>query len=77
MCHHHDGYWNAVSADQFGEQTAINIGKGNLKCMTLSTELVNEWIDAFLIIVYVSDHIDYIYSTCAPEQSTKTNTMRS
>ena len=34
VCRHHDGYWNAVSADQFGEQTAIKIGKGGLKGMT-------------------------------------------
>ena len=25
VCRHHPGYWNAVSADQFGEQTAIKI----------------------------------------------------
>ena len=31
VCRHHDGYWNAVSSDQFGEQTAIRIGKGRLK----------------------------------------------
>lgn len=27
VCRHHPGYWNAVSADQFGQQTAIKIGK--------------------------------------------------
>ena len=37
-----DGYWNAVSADQFGGQTAIKIGKGALKGMTLSANLVSE-----------------------------------
>ena len=31
VCRHQDGYWNAVSSDQFGEQTAIRIGKGGLK----------------------------------------------
>lgn len=60
--HHDDGYLNAVSADQFGEQTAIKIGKGAL-------ELVSEWIDAFPITVYVSDRVDYIYSTNIPGQS--------
>ena len=30
VCRHHDGYWNAVSADQFGKQTAIKIGEGSL-----------------------------------------------
>ena len=49
VCRHHNGYWNAVSANQFGEQTAIKIGKGALKGMTLSPELVSEWINAFPI----------------------------
>ena len=39
VAQHHEGYWNAVSGDQFGEQTAIKIGKGSLKGMTLSAEL--------------------------------------
>ncbi len=69
ICRHHDGYWNAVSAYQFGEQTAINICKGALKSMSLSAELVSEWIDAFPITVHMSDHVDYIYSTYTPEQS--------
>ena len=30
--------------------------------MTLSAELVSEWIDAFPITVHVSDRVDYIYS---------------
>ena len=41
----HVGSWDAVSADQFGEQTAIKIGKGGLKGITLSPEQVAEWID--------------------------------
>ncbi len=60
---HHDGYWKAVSADQFGEQTSIKIGKRALKAMGLTVELVSEWIDAFPITVHMSDHVDYIYST--------------
>ena len=68
VCRHHNGYWNAVSADQFGEQTAIKIGKGALKGMTLSAELVSEWIDAFPITVHVTNRMDYIYSD-TPDQS--------
>ena len=34
VCRHKAGSWNAVSADQFGEQTAINIGKGGLKAVS-------------------------------------------
>ena len=66
LCRHHDGYWNAVSADQFGEHIAIRIGKGALKGMTLSADLVSEWIDAFPITVHVSDRLDYIYSDYTP-----------
>ena len=69
VCRHHDGYWHAVSADQFGEQTAIKIGKGSLKGMTLAAKLVSELIDAFPITVQVSDCVDYIYSTCEPGRS--------
>ena len=66
VCRHHDGYWNAVSSDQFGEQTAIRIGKGALKGMALSAELVSEWINAFLITCTVSDHLDSIHSDSEP-----------
>ena len=62
--------WNAVSADQFGDQTAIKIGKGALKGMTLSAEFVSEWIDAFPITVHVSDRVDCIYSVNSPNQAT-------
>lgn len=69
VCRHHEGYWNAVSGDQFGEQTAIKMGKGGLKGMTLSAEFVSEWIDAFPIIVHLSDRLDYIYSADATRLS--------
>ena len=68
VCRHHAGYWNAVSADQFGEQTVIKMGKGALRGMTLSPELVSEWIDAFPITVHVSHNVDYVYSTSTPGQ---------
>ncbi len=68
VCRHHAGYWNAVSADQFGEQTAIKMGKGGLRGVTLSPELVSEWIDAFPITVHVSNNVDYVYSTSTPGQ---------
>ena len=60
VCRHKAGSsWNAVSADQFGEQTAIKIGKGGLKGITLSPEQVAEWIDSFPISAYVSDALDH------------------
>ena len=49
VCRHKAGSWNAVSADQFGEQAAIKIGKGGLKGITLSPEQVAEWIESFPI----------------------------
>ena len=66
VCRHQDGYWNAVSSDQFGEQSAIRIGKGALKGMTLSADLVSEWINAFPITCTVSDQLDSIYSDSEP-----------
>ena len=66
VCRHKAGNWNAVSADQFGEQTAIKIGKGGLKGITLSQEQVAEWIDSFPISAYVSDALDHCYS---PDQA--------
>ena len=71
VCRHHDGFWNAVSADQFGEQTAIKIGKGALKGMTLSADFVCEWIDAFPITVYVSDCVEHMYSAYTPCKNTQ------
>ena len=67
VCRHHPGYWNAVSSDQFGEQTAIRIGKRTLKDMTLSADLVFEWINAFPITVHLSDRLDNVYSDSLPE----------
>ena len=68
VCRHHEGYWNAHSDDQFGEQTAIRMGKGALKGITLSPELVCEWIDAFPITVHATYQVDCIYSANAPCQ---------
>lgn len=53
VCHHQEGSWNGVSSDQFGEQTAIRIGKGGLKGMTLSPEMVAEWINSFPVTAYL------------------------
>ena len=44
------------------------MSKGTLRCMTLSPELVSEWIDAFPITVHVSHNVDYMYSTSTPGQ---------
>ena len=68
--HDNDGYWNAVSADQFGEQTAIKVGKGALKGISLSPDLVAEWTDAFPITahVHIADQMDSLYSVCATGQ---------
>ena len=76
VCRHHDGYRNAVSADQFGEQTAIKIGNGALKDMTLSAELVCEWIDAFPLTAHLSDRVDLI-STLHQANLHRSSTKRS
>ena len=61
VCRHQTGSWNGVSSDQFGEQTAIRIGKGGLKGMTLSPEMVAEWINSFPVTAYLSDTTEHIY----------------
>ena len=61
VCRHQEGGWNSVSSDQFGEQTAIRIGKGGLKGMTLSPEMVEEWINSFPVTAYLSDTMAHIY----------------
>ena len=66
MCRHKEGSWNAVSSDQFREQTAIKMGKDGLKGMTLSSELVTEWINAFPISAYLSDVMGVLYTEEAP-----------
>ncbi|MEE8115221.1 MAG: hypothetical protein V3T23_12820, partial [Nitrososphaerales archaeon] len=69
VCRHQEGIWNGVSSDQFGEQTAIRIGKGGLKGMTLSPEMVAEWLDSFPVTAYISDTMEHIY----PDSSNKDN----
>ena len=72
VCRHKAGSWNAVSADQFGEQTAVKIGKGGLKGITLSPEQVAEWIDTFPISAYVSDALDHCFSPDQANSSSET-----
>jgi len=62
VCRHKAGSWNAVSVDQFREQTPIKIGKGGLKGIMLSSTQVAEWIDSFPISAYVSDTLDHCQS---------------
>ena len=74
VCRHREGYWNSVSGDQFGEQTAIKSGKGGLKGMTLSPELVTEWIYSFPISVYVSDAMESMYTQADQLPNTSSQT---
>ena len=69
VCRHKAGSWNAVSPDQFGEPTAISIGIGGLKGITLSPEQVAEWIDSS---AYVSDELDHCYSPDQANSSSET-----
>ena len=45
----------------FGEKNATKTGKGGLRGMTLSPELVTEWIDSFPIAVYLTDAMEHMY----------------
>ena len=62
VCRHIEGTWNSVSSDQFGEQTAIKKGKGGMTGMTLSPDLVAEWIDSFPVFAYLSDAMELVYA---------------
>ena len=44
VCRHNAGRWNSVSSDQFGEHTAIKIGKGGLKGISLSSFPISAYI---------------------------------
>ncbi len=72
VCRHLAGCWNSVSSHQFREKTAIRTGKGGLKGLTLSSELVTEWIDSFPVSAYLSDAMEQLYSYevhCSPSPS--------
>ena len=76
VCRHSERCWNSVSGVKFGEQTAVKAGKGGLKGITLSPELVTEWIDSFPISVYVSDamghNVMYSQADQIPNSSSQT-----
>ena len=62
VCLHQKGHWNAVSSDQFGEQTAIKTGKASLRGVTLQPETVAEWVDAFPFTAMVTDLMKDMYN---------------
>ena len=72
VCRHKAGSWNAVSADQFGEQTAIKIGKGGPKGITLSSTQVAKSIGSFPISAYISGTLDHCYSPYLSSSSSET-----
>ena len=72
VCRHKASSWNAVYADQFGEQTAIKLGKEGLKGITLSSIQLAECIGSFPISAYVSDTLDHCYSPDLSSSSIET-----
>ena len=68
---HQEGIWNGVISNLFDEQTAIRIGKGGLKGMTLSLEMIAEWIDSFPITAYFSDTMEHLYAVPADASETR------
>ena len=63
VCRHRKGHWNAVFADQFGEQTCIRQGKekGGLVGLTLSQEQVCRWILSYHLCNAVSLSMDDMF----------------
>ena len=65
VCRNRQGSWIAVSSDQFGEQTAIKIGKDG-QGITLDQEMVTERRSAFPIGAYICDTVDLLYKEDQP-----------
>ena len=55
VCRHKAGIWNSVSVHQFGEQTAIKIGKGGLGAQMVTT-LRLTWDVGFQFITEKMEH---------------------
>ena len=72
VCRHQEGVWNAVLADQFGEQTYIRYGtsKGGLVGMTLSAEQVACRVRSFLLCQHVSHTFDIMFDPCPDDDVT-------
>ena len=67
-CRHRQGSWDAVSSDQFGEHTAIKIGKGGLKGITFDRKTVTEWLSAFAIGAYICSTVDLFCDEDQPNE---------
>ena len=72
VCRHQEGVWNAVLADQFGEQTYIRYGtsKGGLVGMTLSAEQVACRVRSFPLCQHVSHTFDIMFDPCPDDDVT-------
>ena len=75
VCRHRTGSWNAVFADQFGEQTYIRQGKakGGLVGMTLSPDQVARWIFSYYVCNTVSLAMDGMFQSEDEEYDAKTD----
>lgn len=75
VCRHREGVWNAVSADQFGEQTYIRYGKskGGLIGLTLSAQQVACWVLSFPLCQRVSHCFELMFDN---ESTSHTQTIK-
>ena len=64
LCRHRPGIWNALSADQFGEQTYTKKGKmpGGLNGLTMSEYQVAIWVESYPGCAHVTLAIESMYS---------------
>ena len=74
VCRHREGVWNAVSADQFGEQTYIRYGKskGGLVDMTLSAEQVACWVLSSPLCQRITQDLQVMFNPDVVENTTCT-----
>ncbi len=70
VCRHKDGFFNAVWADQFGEQTYIRYGKakGGLVGMTLNADQVANWVLCNHICTTLSLAMDNMFGSVRDDE---------
>ena len=78
VCRHKKGVWNALSQDQFGEQTYIRCGKGKggLVGKSLSQEQVAGWTLSHHLCNMLSLAYERMYDKSEEETSTDTNSHK-
>ena len=78
VCRHREGVWDAVSSDQFGEQTYIRYGKseGGLVGISLSAEQVACWVFPYPLCQRVSQAFELMFESTDSKGATLTPAIK-